>query len=361
MQACDHALHSNKLLIPRGFDIFDPTFISNTLHPKCINDQFAIGKYESMSHYCNFIRGAIPLINATKPIISECILYDYLQGHQIERIDLPYRLILSEVFSLAICGDSGAGKSHISQLINEILPFDSTLLLETDRYHKWERGAEEYKTWTHLHPEANNLEKMSSDAYSLSIGEDIYTVDYDHVTGKFTDTQKIKSNPFVIFCGLHTLYKDSMRDICDLRIYIDTDPDLKHYWKIKRDTTVRGATNSQAVLNTIERRQNDYNTFVAPQKEVADIIIRFKPRVQYIYDDLILEIELSTAFVHIFPIIDSLCNSRTNTRFVFTDPSIDIRPDANNKFKTCIPCIQNLKSGYAGIIQYIILLLLWKN
>ena len=283
MQACDHALHSNKLLIPRGFDIFDPTFISNTLHPKCINDQFAIGKYESMSHYCNFIRGAIPLINATKPIISECILYDYLQGHQIERIDLPYRLILSEVFSLAICGDSGAGKSHISQLINEILPFDSTLLLETDRYHKWERGAEEYKTWTHLHPEANNLEKMSSDAYSLSIGEDIYTVDYDHVTGKFTDTQKIKSNPFVIFCGLHTLYKDSMRDICDLRIYIDTDPDLKHYWKIKRDTTVRGATNSQAVLNTIERRQNDYNTFVAPQKEVADIIIRFKPRVQYIY------------------------------------------------------------------------------
>lgn len=363
MTACEYGLHSNTLLIPHGFNIFDSSFIPEDLHSKCINDQFAIGKYHVMSYYCNFIRGAATLIDIANPIISEIILFDYLHDQPIERIELPYRLILSDVFSLAICGDSGAGKSYISQLINEILPFDNTLLLETDRYHKWERGSKEYQTWTHLHPEANNLEKMSSDAYSLALGDDIYSVDYDHSTGKFTDLQKIQSNSFIIFCGLHTLYKESMRDICDLRIYVDTDIDLKYYWKIQRDTTVRGATNIQALQNTIERRRNDYDTFVAPQKDVADLIIRFKPRVPQLYDDLILEIELSTTFSDIFPIIMTFCqhsyDTNTNKKyFIFTDQSIDLTVTANHKFGLGA---QNLKSGYAGIIQYIILLLLWKN
>ncbi len=364
MTVCEYALHSNTLLIPCGFNIFDSSFVSEDEHSKCINDQFAIGKYNVMSHYCNFIRGAATLLDLSNPIISERQLFDYLRNQQIERIELPYRLILSDVFSLAICGDSGAGKSFISELINEILPYDNTLLLETDRYHKWERGSPEYHTWTHLHPEANNLEKMSDDAYTLSLGEDIFTVDYDHSTGKFTDIQKIQSNQFIIFCGLHTLYKESMREICDLRIYIDTDKDLKHYWKIQRDTKFRGVSYSQTVQNIIERRHNDYTTFVEPQKNVADLIIRFKPLQQQLYDELILEIELSNIFYEIFPTIRTFCNNEftneltTKTSFLFTDSSIDLRTDAHNRFG---PLAQNLKSGYAGIIQYIILLLLWKN
>ena len=49
-----------------------------------------------------------------------------------------------------------------------------TCILETDRYHKWERGNENYKTYTHLNPYANHLERMSEDVFQYKIGQDVY-------------------------------------------------------------------------------------------------------------------------------------------------------------------------------------------
>ena len=83
-------------------------------------------------------------------------------------------------------------------------------------------------------PEANNLEKMSKDVYNLKIGSEIYSVDYDHDTGKFTQEEKIVSKNNVILCGLHTLYSKKTNDIIDLKIFIDTDRELIKKWKIKR-------------------------------------------------------------------------------------------------------------------------------
>ncbi len=206
----------------------------------------------------------------------EIILYNYFKEFDInyEEIDISYKLILSRCNIIAIAGDSGSGKTTLLNELTELFDRDNYLKLETDRYHKWERGNENYLQFTHLNPEANNLEKMSKDVYNLKIGSEIYSVDYDHDTGKFTQEEKIESKNNVILCGLHTLYNKNVNEIIDLKIFMDTDRELIKKWKIKRDVVERGYTIDK-VLEQIKHRENDYNEYIKNQKYNADIIINF--------------------------------------------------------------------------------------
>jgi len=220
----------NHIYIPEGND---------RAEKKGINDQLAIGDYNSMSIYCNTYLYLQE--KALQPLISETILQTYLQEKQvsIQRINLPYSLYLSDCIVLAITGDSGVGKSTILESIQRIFPFDSSLTLETDRYHKWERSDENWKRITHLHPEANHLEKLVDDTFHLKLGDTVCVVDYDHSSGKFTAPQSLQPKQFLLLCGLHSLAKEKLRKEIDIRIYVDTEVTLKKYWKVRRDLEKR--------------------------------------------------------------------------------------------------------------------------
>lgn len=207
---------------------------------------------------------------------SDIVLYKYINENKIkyELLNIDYKIILSKCNIIAVSGDSGSGKSTLVKTLQPIFSKEECLILETDRYHKWERGDKNYDKYTHLNPEANNLEKMYSDVYNLKLGNDIYQVDYDHKTGKFTNNQKIQSKKNVILCGLHTMYSTSINSVTNLKIFMDTDRDLIKQWKINRDITER-QYNPNSVIKQIKDRENDYITFIETQKKNADIVISF--------------------------------------------------------------------------------------
>ena len=311
-----------------------------------------------MKHYTNLYSETA----FVSPIVSEHILYAHLQSRdiRIHRFPLFYKLVLSECFVISICGDSGSGKSTLSQLIQETLPFDKTVLLETDRYHKWERGHENYKTYTHLHPEANNLEKLSEDAFKLKLGEDVFTVDYDHSTGRFTEPEHIQPAPYTIFCGLHTLYKESLRELCDLKIYIDTHEELKMRWKMERDTAKRGAS-STTLIQTMERRKPDFKSFIEPQKDSADIIFRYLPAAESAVDFHLKVRPHYIQYVHegLISYSENIIEESDGNTYTFRhDIPTEMLSASAQKLNYRISC---LKDGYDGLIQYIILLLTWKH
>lgn len=206
----------------------------------------------------------------------EIKLYQYLNEENIEYnlIDINYKLVLSKCNIIAISGDSGSGKSTLLKYLTPLFENNNYIKLETDRYHKWERGNSNYNIYTHLNPESNYLEKMSEDIYKLKIGEDIYTVDYDHKTGKFTQEEKIDSKNNVLLCGLHTLYNKETNKLINLKIYMDTDRELIKKWKINRDVNERGYS-IEKVLKQIEFREADYKKYIEKQKKNSDLIIRF--------------------------------------------------------------------------------------
>lgn len=203
------------------------------------------------------------------------VLHNFLKDFSInyQLIDIDYKLIISNCNLIAIAGDSGSGKSSLSKYLSKLFDND-VITLETDRYHKWERGDINYNTYSHLNPNANHLEKMYKDVYDLKIGNEVFQVDYDHTSGKFTQKEKIESKKNVIICGLHTMYEKNINTISDIKIYLDTDRELIKKWKIQRDVNERGYT-LEKVLKQIEIREKDYEEYIFKQKENADIVIQF--------------------------------------------------------------------------------------
>jgi uridine kinase len=236
-----------------------------------ICDILAYGSCQKMNDYFNFYLHLNELI-IKYGNVNETLLYWYLNINSIKYIliDINYYVLLSLCNTIAITGDSGTGKTTISNILKEL--FSDSFVLECDRYHKWERNDENWKKYTHLNPEANYITKMSCDVFDLKIGNSIYQVNYDHESGKFTDKELIESNDNIIVCGLHCLYLPE--NIINIKIYMDTDENLRIPWKIKRDIQKRGYT-IEKIMEQINSRKNDFQKYILPQKEKADIIINF--------------------------------------------------------------------------------------
>jgi uridine kinase len=260
----------SKLCIPSDSKINTNKLIKLT--DKYICDAFAYGPSPIMDQYLD-IYTCLPQMIEQHGGVSENLLYLHLNNNNIEYdlIDIDYEFILSKCNVFAICGDSGSGKSTLSGILQRM--FSNAVLLEGDRYHKWDRSDTRWKNTTHLNPDANYLAKMHTDVYNLKLGKEIYQVNYDHNTGKFTDKQTIKSADNVIVCGLHSLYGNN-NDVYNIKIFMDTQTELKNKWKIHRDVKERGH-NVDKVIENIKKRKIDYETYILPQKENADIIINF--------------------------------------------------------------------------------------
>lgn len=177
-------------------------------------------------------------------------------------------------FSIGISGDSGSGKSELLKSISELFGDDNMVLIEGDGDHKWERGNVAWKEYTHLDPKANHVYRQARDIEELHNGNTIYRSDYDHDLGKFTEPHKVQAKSYMILSGLHALYLPQMREHMDLKIYMDTEESLRRLWKIKRDTAHRGYTIDK-IVNQIEERIPDAIRFIYPQKQYADVVIRY--------------------------------------------------------------------------------------
>jgi len=257
----------NTLYVPKDSKL-DKNKLKNS-DDKYICDIIAYGNYSTMNIYLNFFESNKELIKQYG-YVNETILYYYLKKKNITiiEVDIDYYIILSKCNTIAISGDSGSGKTTLSNLISNV--YTNSILLECDRYHKWERGNKNWNNYTHLNPEANYITKMQDDVFDLKLGNNIYQVDYNHSTGKFTSKTQIESKDNVIVCGLHSLYLSN--DISDLKIYMDTQEDLRIFWKIKRDIIKRGYT-KEKVYEQILSRKADFEKYILPQKQEADIII----------------------------------------------------------------------------------------
>jgi uridine kinase len=368
-----YASKTDGILIPTGNDIFNKAFLKYT--QTTINDQIAIGRYRYMKTYCT-LWSSTTFDTLPSPLISEAILYSHLQENQIPiyRIDLPYTLCLSSCKIIAITGDSGVGKTTLTNAIRAVFPYDSNLVLETDRYHKWERGDEQWKKMTHLNPAANFLEKLQDDTYMLKLGEQIQSVDYDHTLGKFTDVESIDSKKYMFLCGLHTLYSEEIRSDIDLKIFIDAEYSLKRVWKIRRDMKKRGYT-FDTCHDIFIRRQSEYVKYILPQMSHADICIEYSPS-QPILESF--DIEMEEPHIQCRLLCRPTILPYIHSYVMKFSKHIDIQSDSSNIYTVVdsseitveiliqrLPQqylryvdLETMMSGYLGLFQMLVLLIL---
>jgi phosphoribulokinase len=177
---------------------------------------------------------------------------------------------------IAICGDSGTGKTTLTSGIVKLLGEDRVTNVCTDDYHCLDRQQRKALGITALDPRANDLELMAEQARLLRQGETVLKPIYDHTDGTIKGPEALVPGDVVFIQGLHPLFTPALRALFDLKVYLDPHPMLKRAWKIKRDVAKRGYSPDQ-VIAEINARQPDAEAFIFPQRQHADIIVSFYP------------------------------------------------------------------------------------
>src|SRR3989344_4037143 len=179
--------------------------------------------------------------------------------------------------NLGIAGDSGSGKNWTTNLIRDVAGEKNITLLEGDDLHRWERGDKNWKVITHLNPKGNSLNLGLEHLHMIKEDKMIFRKQYDHATGRFTESRKVFPSKFVIISGLHTFYLSRMRQLLDVKIFMDPGEQLRMHWKIIRDIKER-SHKKWHVVKQLEKRSIDSKKYIKPQKNFADISIRYEPK-----------------------------------------------------------------------------------
>lgn len=176
---------------------------------------------------------------------------------------------------LGIAGDSGAGKDRLANALAALFGEDDVIRLAGDDYHRWERGDQNWKVLTHLDPKGNRLHEQLEHTIALSGGKGIVKGSYDHGSGRFAPAEPLDPRKNVIVQGLHTFLLERMREVFDLRVFLDPDEGLRRFWKLRRDHLQRGQA-AKKVLASLRQRQGDRAKAVLPQREHSDLVFRLK-------------------------------------------------------------------------------------
>ena len=188
--------------------------------------------------------------------------------------------IKNKPFLIGIGGDSGVGKSTLTELLTNIFGQQNMTIIRGDDMHRWERGHDKWDEITHLSPKANHLHEDIRQLKSLKDSKKVLRRFYDHGSGKFTEPSKVYPNKITVFEGLHPFYISAKRDLFDLKIFVEPEENLRLHWKISRDVNKRSYT-KEKVLHQLKLREEDSNKYIRSQAPFSDVKIAY-----YAVDDI---------------------------------------------------------------------------
>ena len=183
----------------------------------------------------------------------------------------PERVVL-----IGVAGDSGCGKSTFLRRLIDLFGEELMTVICLDDYHCLDRKQRKETGITALDPRANNFDLMYEQIKALKNGQGIDKPIYNHETGLLDPAERIEPNHIIVIEGLHPLYDERVRSLIDFSVYFDISDEVKIAWKIQRDMAERGHR-YEDVLAQINSRKPDFEKFIEPQREFADVVLQVLP------------------------------------------------------------------------------------
>jgi len=177
---------------------------------------------------------------------------------------------------VGIAGGTGSGKTTVARNIVRALPRGSAVLLEHDGYYKDLRHLEleERARVNFDHPESLETELLNEHIRALRAGEAVEKPVYDYVThSRSTETVHVDPVPVVIVEGILIFTHKALRDAFDIKIFVDTDADMRVLRRLQRDMEERGRTLEAIIRQYYATVRPMHLEFVEPSKRWSDIII----------------------------------------------------------------------------------------
>lgn len=177
---------------------------------------------------------------------------------------------------IGIAGGTGAGKTLVAQSISEDLGSENVLIVEQDSYYRDLRniplGERESRNFDH--PEAFDRDLLRTQLETLLGGGEIEMPVYEMRTHtRNSQTVRAKARRIVILDGILILDDAALRQLMDIKLYVDADPDIRFIRRLKRDLTERGRTLDQVIRQYESSVRPMHLQFVEPSKRYADLVI----------------------------------------------------------------------------------------
>jgi uridine kinase len=177
---------------------------------------------------------------------------------------------------VGVAGGTGSGKTTVVQRLLTTIGADRVALLEQDSYYRdagplspAERAALNYD-----HPDAIDEPLLAAHVRELKAGRRVEAPRYDFVQhARMAETRRVEPRPCVVVEGILVLASEPVRELLDLRLFVDTDADVRLVRRLRRDVQERGRTVESVLAQWEATVRPMHLQFVEPSKRHADLII----------------------------------------------------------------------------------------
>ena len=177
---------------------------------------------------------------------------------------------------IGVTGGSGSGKTTVSRAIFEQLHGHSLLMLQEDSYYNDQSDMpfEERIKTNYDHPNAFDTELLVKQLKDLLDWKTIEKPIYDYTEHtRSSEVEKVEPKEVIILEGILVLNDPALRDLMDIKIFVDTDDDIRIIRRIQRDIEERGLSLQSVIDQYKSTVKPMYHQFIEPTKRYADIIV----------------------------------------------------------------------------------------
>ena len=177
---------------------------------------------------------------------------------------------------IGICGGSGSGKSTVTKKLIELIGKENVSVIEQDSYYKDQSNLafEERVKTNYDHPLAFDNDLLFKHLEMLKEGKEIEKPIYDFsLHNRKKEKEIVYPKPIIILEGILIFSEVNLIDIMDIRVFVDTDADVRIIRRIKRDMHERGRSLDSVIDQYMATVRPSHLQFVEPSKRYADIII----------------------------------------------------------------------------------------
>ena len=179
------------------------------------------------------------------------------------------------ILVIGIAGGTGSGKTTLARHIANAFG-DRVTVITHDSYYRLQEGKtyEERCLQNYDHPDAFETELLCEHLRRLCRGQAVDVPVYDYtIHNRSERTTRAEPRAVIILEGILLFSDPALRDLMDLRIFVDTDADERILRRIVRDTEERGRSLESVILQYLATVKPMHNAFVEPFKRYADIIV----------------------------------------------------------------------------------------
>lgn len=177
---------------------------------------------------------------------------------------------------IGVAGGTGSGKTTVSEAILDRVGDDRIAYIQHDSYYKdlGHLPPEDRAKVNFDHPDALDSELLAQHLRLLKEGQAVEVPVYDFTTHtRPSETRRIEARKVIVVEGILIFAERALRDLMDVKIYVDTDADIRFIRRLQRDITERGRNAASVIQQYLETVRPMHLEFVEPSKRYADIII----------------------------------------------------------------------------------------